>query len=438
MNDNKTFVIVLLLSHLVYYLVITKETGTLINNKFEKSESDLNQDDHSRFCKDKVDFVWCIPPHYSKREEPWRYRYMMNATFPWTYNFRFHIFDIQEVDDMKQTLSISMYFIIKWLEPRLIINEAAKDWNDLNYGLTDTVDIAPEYLKYFWNPDLEIYGMESFNSKTILKEMSSLKILKTHHIEYMARVDITISCRMSFDQYPLDHQECPFRIGSYYSAEDTVNCNDSYKYIEERQRSLQYSIKIGSLPIKDRRYFFDSKSYAVCGINIYLRRTRKQTFFQVYLTSILFVVVSWVSFIIRPEVVPGRMGLLVMIFLILINTFNSAKYNAPTSTTLNEVDLYLLMCIGIVFMALMEYAVVLLKERCKVDLTTSSPTEQQSKPKLITLTSITQDDKTTAKVVQPSWEEQHLSSMNKLDYISLVVFPIFFIAFNVIYFSVHA
>ena len=277
--------------------------------------------------------------------------------------------------------------------------------------------------------------MESFNSKTILKEMSSLKILKTHHIEYMARVDITVSCRMSFDQYPWDIQQCPFRIGSYYSAEDTVNCNDSYKYIEERQRSLQYSIKISSLPIKYRRYTFDSKSYAVCGINIYLRRTRKQTFFQVYLTSILFVVVSWVSFIIRPEVVPGRMGLLVMIFLILINTFNSAKYNAPTSTTLNEVDLYLLVCIGIVFMALMEYAVVLLKERCKVGLTIPN-CEQQPKTKLITLASSTQDN-IPAKVVQP-WEEQYHSSMNKLDYISLVVFPIFFIAFNVIYFSVHA
>ena len=86
-------------------------------------------------------------------------------------------------------------------------------------------------------------------------------------------------------------------------------------------------------------------------------------------------------------------------------------------------------------MALMEYAVVLLNERCKVDLTANN-CEQQPKPKLITSTSNTQDDK-HAKVVQP-WEVQHCSSMNKIDYISLVVFPIFFIAFNIIYFSVHA
>ena len=70
--------------------------------------------------------------------------------------------------------------------------------------------------------------------------------------------------------------------------------------------------------------------------------------------------VSWVSFIIKPELVPGRMGLLVMIFLILITTFDDVKDKAPTSKTLNEVDLYLLVCIGMVFFALLEYSIVLL------------------------------------------------------------------------------
>ena len=40
----------------------------------------------------------------------------------------------------------------------------------------------------------------------------------------------------------------------------------------------------------------------------------------------MFVVVSWVSFLIKPEVVPGRMALLVTLFLVLINIFNSVRY----------------------------------------------------------------------------------------------------------------
>ena len=41
--------------------------------------------------------------------------------------------------------------------------------------------------------------------------------------------------------------------------------------------------------------------------------------------SCMFVVVSWVSFLIKPEVVPGRMALLVTLFLVLINIFNSVR-----------------------------------------------------------------------------------------------------------------
>ena len=39
----------------------------------------------------------------------------------------------------------------------------------------------------------------------------------------------------------------------------------------------------------------------------------------------MFVVTSWVSFLIKPEVVPGRMALLVTLFLVLINIFNSVR-----------------------------------------------------------------------------------------------------------------
>ena len=219
------------------------------------------KNDH-RCLKDEendVPHVWCIPHDYSNRDEPWRYKKLVNASFPWRYQFRFQIFDIQEVNDSKQTVSISMYFIVKWLEPRIVINEAALDWNDIKYGLVDTVDISPKFLSVFWNPDLEVYGMESFRSKSILKEMSSLKILKTRHIEYMARADIKISCQMDFEDYPMDTQECPFRIGSYYSGVNTVDCDESFDYKKSRQRSLQYTIKIGNLPDDHRTSTFDNK-----------------------------------------------------------------------------------------------------------------------------------------------------------------------------------
>jgi hypothetical protein len=43
-----------------------------------------------------------------------------------------------------------------------------------------------------------------------------------------------------------------------------------------------------------------------------------QVLAQVYLPSFMFVVVSWISFLVKPEIVPGRMALLVTLFLVLV------------------------------------------------------------------------------------------------------------------------
>ena len=411
----------------------TKAEGnySIQNNKNfgldELSANDLKSD---IVCRENQTFVWCIPASYNNREEPWRYRSLIKASFPWIYHFKFHIFDVKEVNDKKQTIGISMYFGLKWKEPRLVINDSASDWNDTKFGLPDTVDIAPEVLKNLWNPDLEIYGMEEYDSKSALKAMSSIKINKNRNIEYSARVDISISCKMDFDKYPLDEQRCPFRIGSYYSAEDTVNCTSVYEFDDDRQRSLQYYLKVEPLPEDYRIFVYEGKRYAVCGVHLVLDRTREQIFFQVYLTSTMFVVVSWVSFIIKPDVVPGRMGVLVTIFLVLINIFNNVKGNAPVSTSLNAVDLYLIICIFIVFLALLEYAVVLFKERYKTEI--NSSTQQISSIQK----SLSSTQKSLDKYKVAAWPEQP-STRNKLDTMSLIIFPIVFVIFNIVYSIVH-
>ena len=45
----------------------------------------------------------------------------------------------------------------------------------------------------------------------------------------------------------------------------------------------------------------------------------------------MFVLVSWASFLIPPDLIPGRMNLLVALFLVLINIFNSVTRQIPNS-----------------------------------------------------------------------------------------------------------
>ena len=53
----------------------------------------------------------------------------------------------------------------------------------------------------------------------------------------------------------------------------------------------------------------------------------------------MFVLVSWASFLIPPDLIPGRMNLLVALFLVLINIFNSVTRQIPNSEVRSRISL---------------------------------------------------------------------------------------------------
>ena len=70
-----------------------------------------------------------------------------------------------------------------------------------------------------------------------------------------------------------------------------------------------------------------------------------------------------VSFLIDPEVIPGRMMLLITLFLVVINIFNNLSSNSPSSSGFNAVSAWMISCLVFVFGALIAYAGILLKQR---------------------------------------------------------------------------
>ena len=418
-------------------VVATNDNTTIANNStnpFEKKKEDESYErKKGKRCIKNRPFVWCIPSSYNKETEPWDHRHLTNSTLPWNFNMSFFIFDVQKVDDQTQTIKLSMYFVVKWLEPRLNIDEEAPIWSQIK-TTKKYLSVSPEFMKYLWYPDLEIFGMERYDLKSVLKDMTYLKIYRTKHIKYTGRVDITFSCQMYFDNYPFDSHECPLKISSFYSTDDVVTCAEDFHYDSRRQRSLQHNVEIKALSEEDKKFEYFGSRYAICGINVKLSRSRAQIAFQIYLTSSMFVIVSWVSFIVKPEVVPARMGLLVTIFLVLINIFNAAKGKAPTSRNLNAVDLYLIVCIGLVFIALMEFAIVLFVNRKNEG---KVPEEMKENSHLNCHDkSMTSNEGKKIEISKNGWMQKP-SIFNSFDRISIIAFPTFFIVFNVIYFIIY-
>ena len=66
----------------------------------------------------------------------------------------------------------------------------------------------------------------------------------------------------------------------------------------------------------------------------------------------LFVVVSWISFVVPPDVIPGRMALLITLFLVLVNIFNTITTNIPKAEGLTAIEAFVIVCVLFVFGAL--------------------------------------------------------------------------------------
>ena len=60
------------------------------------------------------------------------------------------------------------------------------------------------------------------------------------------------------------------------------------------------------------------------------------------------VVVSWISFLMNPESVPGRAGCLITLLLILVNLSISIIQQSPAANSHNALMTWTYMCIGMV------------------------------------------------------------------------------------------
>ena len=164
---------------------------------------------------------------------------------------------------------------------------------------------------------------------------------------------------------------------------------------------LDFDVKVLPLNEKDAYLIWNNYNYSLTGFEMRLRRHSFKYVVNYYLPSGLFVVVSWVSersfnakfvwldlhwsifitsiychlplffkikvsFQIHPDCVPGRMSLLVLLFLVLINIFMNVSDISPNVEGLSAISAWMICCILFVFGALIEYTMVLVKiKKCQ-------------------------------------------------------------------------
>ena len=68
----------------ISYIGIKAEGNYSLQNNKDIGPDDVSANDLKSdiICRENQTYVWCIPPSYNNREEPWRYRALIKASFP--------------------------------------------------------------------------------------------------------------------------------------------------------------------------------------------------------------------------------------------------------------------------------------------------------------------------------------------------------------------
>jgi len=99
-------------------------------------------------------------------------------------------------------------------------------------------------------------------------------------------------------------------------------------------------------------------AYPCLEIRFKLTRDLGYYLIQVYVPSILIVILSWVSFWINVESSPARVTIGLLTVLTATTMSNGARASLPRVSYIKAIDVWMIVCLTFVFSSLIEYALV--------------------------------------------------------------------------------
>ena len=175
---------------------------------------------------------------------------------------------------------------------------------------------------------------------------------------------------MDFQRYPYDYHECIMSLINVIGNFDFVTLQTPKIYASnETQKSdgNSYKAQNGKLQfdvlVEPLNSTFNSEfgfKYSKAEVKFHLKR--KPTIISNLLSSYyaptsVLAFLSLISFLIEPNLVPGRMGLLITIILIITNIYNSI--DAAPNRGFSFVEVWYIGIIVPIFIGIIEYGVIL-------------------------------------------------------------------------------
>ncbi|KAJ9582577.1 hypothetical protein L9F63_023065, partial [Diploptera punctata] len=333
-----------------------------------------------------------LSANYDKLETPGESEGFGQSQF--VVSLKIRIRDIISVEEFHNIMQLELDTIMKWPEPRITFLHE----EELEKGRRYPVE--SDEAEQFWVPEFYVGQTSSSSTEAKNNDISYLLLRADKTVLQIKRINIIIKCRFEFELYPLDVQHCAMDIMNPLHPAEEVTLSwlwDRPPVIAFTKKSNtelvlpEYTVKLQECT---KSFLVEHVSGNVSAIRFWLilKRQLMAHILETYVPTGLFVAMSWGSFLVKPDIVPGRMVLLVTNLLSLVTLFEASRVSAPPAVGIKFVDIWVLSCIGFVFLALLEYAIILFQIRkMKPPTTAANKTKCRERVKTLQLFTLNQD-----------------------------------------------
>ncbi|XP_019958917.1 gamma-aminobutyric acid receptor subunit beta-3-like isoform X3 [Paralichthys olivaceus] len=256
---------------------------------------------------------------------------------------------IDMVSEVNMDYTLTMYFQQYWRDKRLAY-----------LGIPLNLTLDNRVADQLWVPDTYFLNDKKSFVHGVTVKNRMIRLHPDGTVLYGLRITTTAACMMDLRRYPLDEQNCTLEIESYGYTTDDI---EFYWKGGETAVTGVTRIELPQFSIVDyklvsRNVVFSTGAYPRLSLSFKLKRNIGYFILQTYMPSILITILSWVSFWINYDASAARVALGITTVLTMTTINTHLRETLPKIPYVKAIDMYLMGCFVMVFLALLEYAFV--------------------------------------------------------------------------------
>ncbi|KAL9984553.1 hypothetical protein ACROYT_G006861 [Oculina patagonica] len=329
------------------------------------------------------------------------------------------------VREMSEEFSMDLVVRQLWRDPRL------------NHSLSYPITLPGDAKKLIWLPDTFFLNVRSATIHDVISENSKVIINPNGDVIYSTRLTITAGCAMDLADYPLDEQQCDLELSTYAYTRDKLDYKwfEDHRHIHIKDENLAEVTLTHTETLKDVESYADD-THAKLVARFWFKRRLGYAFLQMYIPTIMLVVLSWLSFWIPQGSVPARVALGSTTVLSIVTFTGSFRGSLPKVSYIKAVDIYFIVSFAFIFAAPLEYVLVLLNTRGSEDTRNEKAKESNGGEdvKEIAVEILNKPTKSGTSSMRTALIKNEASFTDK---VCRFLFPCCYIIFNVIYWTYY-